>query len=131
MVANLRIKELEEQLGIMRSSLAAREQELSRTSKLIGNAAAKSKNVADTAGSALQYGLDITAAEASNKRIIDQLNGQVDFLNGELAYREAQLATVHAQLTQFEAVRSELGVKYVSIHNFHNVIPVFLMFIFS
>lgn len=107
--ANQKIQDLETEISQLKSSLAAREQELSRTSKLIGNAAAKSANIADSV--AMTFGIDSSATEASNKRVIDQLNAQVDFLNGELAFREAQLATVQAQLSQFDSVRSELAIK--------------------
>eukprot|EP01033_Poteriospumella_lacustris_P009398 gene9398-6729_t len=107
--ANQKIQELETEMSQLKSSLAAREQELSRTSKLIGNAAAKSSNIADSV--AMTFGIDSSATEASNKRVIDQLNAQVDFLNGELAFREAQLATIQAQLSQFDSVRSELAIK--------------------
>jgi chromosome segregation ATPase len=107
--ANNKISELESQIAQLKSSLAAREQELSRTSKLIGNAAAKSSNIADSVS--MTFGIDSSATEASNKRVIDQLNAQVDFLNGELAFREAQLATVQTQLSQFDSIRSELAIK--------------------
>lgn len=110
-VANEKVKELEGEISKLRSSLAAREQELSRTSKLIGNAAAKSSSNSAADSNMMHFGIDSSAVDASNKRIIDQLNGQVDFLNNEVAFREAQLATLTSQLSEYEMLKSELGVK--------------------
>jgi hypothetical protein len=48
------------------------------------------------------------AADVANKRIIDQLNAQVDFLNDQLATREAQLIEHGDKMLQFESLRAEL-----------------------
>mmetsp|Transcript_21473 Transcript_21473/g.31144 ORF Transcript_21473/g.31144 Transcript_21473/m.31144 type:complete len:1310 (-) Transcript_21473:121-4050(-) len=50
---------------------------------------------------------NLLAADSSNKRIIDQLNGQVDFLNEQLALRERQLAEHSRELSASREVKAE------------------------
>eukprot|EP00975_Prorocentrum_lima_P042569 8942857-Prorocentrum_lima.AAC.1 len=49
-------------------------------------------------------------AQSANKRIIDQLNSQVDFLNDQLAQREAQLALISRKWNAFESLESDLAM---------------------
>ncbi len=116
--ASKKIKESEEEIGRLRSSLVAREQELSRSNRLIGNAAARSLlgDSATASGNAatsqvLSSPIDPQVIDASNKRIIDQLNSQVDFLNEQLAFREAQLANLHGHLQEAEVLKTDLAVR--------------------
>ena len=112
--ANVKLRESEQEIGKLKSSLVAREQELSRSNRLVGNAAARNvlgETSAATTGSAVSLSpIDPQTVDASNKRIIDQLNSQVDFLNEQLAFREAQLATLHATLQESENVQTDLAV---------------------
>lgn len=55
--------------------------------------------------------------EAANKRIIDQLNGQVDFLNDQLAQREAQIALMTRKWAAVEQLESDLDVRNAHIDN--------------
>lgn len=52
-------------------------------------------------------GATSAATDLSNKRIIDQLNTQVDFLNEQLAGRERQLGEMQEQVSGVEALRVE------------------------
>jgi multidrug resistance efflux pump len=115
-----KIKDSEEEIGRLKSSLVAREQELSRSNRLIGNAAARSL-LGDGATTAQQGNattsqimsspIDPQVVDASNKRIIDQLNSQVDFLNEQLAFREAQLANLQGHLQESEVLKTDLAVR--------------------
>lgn len=98
----------------LQSAVAAREQEITRSSKLLS---AGTKGVLSSendgagagmllAGSRVEH---YAASDVANKRLIDQLNGQVDFLNDELAKREAQLVEVNDKLLQYEALRAEFN----------------------
>ena len=98
----------------LQSAVAAREQEITRSSKLL-SAGAKGgmSSEGDSAGAGmLLAGSRVehyAASDVANKRLIDQLNGQVDFLNDELAKREAQLVEVNDKLLQYEALRAEFN----------------------
>ena len=114
--ANSHIKHLEEENSKLKTSLSAREQELSRAGRLIGDAVSLSPNPASSAPSLSHSYYDSIAnstsvVEAANKRIIDQLNGQVDFLNDQLAQREAQVAVMGGRLGKVEGLESELEMK--------------------
>lgn len=102
----------DEECKRLASAVAAREQEITRSSKLITAGAKGASGEADNAaGSYLLTGTrtdQYVASDIANKRLIDQLNGQVDFLNNELAKREAQLVEVNDKLLQYEALRAEL-----------------------
>lgn len=99
------------------SAVAAREQEISRSSKLIS---AGAKGATGTVDAGVGSGLllagsrvdQYVASDIANKRLIDQLNGQVDFLNNELAKREAQLVEVNDKLLQYEQLRAEFAHRY-------------------
>jgi chromosome segregation ATPase len=56
----------------------------------------------------------IQASEAANKRIIGQLNSQVDFLNEQLALREAQLVEVADRILKAE-VKDTLSLLCLSL----------------
>ena len=121
--ANKACQAAEEECGRLTSAVAAREQEITRSSKLIGGSAAAGGGAVSASKSSNAFndssnsgGLVLTsykaeqfvAADIANKRIIDQLNGQVDFLNNELARREAQLIENNDKMLQFESLRIEL-----------------------
>jgi hypothetical protein len=112
---NEAVRVLEDDNMKLKSALSSREQELSRAGRLIGDAALTSSS-SSTAGQALSASYHDSIAnnaqvvEAANKRIIDQLNGQVDFLNDQLAQREAQLAVFSKKWT---VVESDLALRYI------------------
>ena len=103
------------------SAVAAREQEISRSSKLISAGAKGVTGGADAGAGGAGSGLLLAgsrvdqylASDIANKRLIDQLNGQVDFLNNELAKREAQLVEVNDKLLQYEQLRAEFTHRFV------------------
>lgn len=97
----------------MQLSVAAREQELTRASRVIGNAAARIQTVNgdNLVMTNVASGFEQNALDTANKRIIDQLNGQVDFLNSQLAFREAQLTTLHTQVSEYNNMKIELNAK--------------------
>ena len=113
--ANTAFVSRDEECRRLSSAVAAREQEIARSSKLINSGAASRAGASD-ASSGLQLSGNMAdqyvAADTANKRIIDQLNGQVDFLNNELAKREAQLVDVNDKLLQYDALRAELMHRY-------------------
>jgi hypothetical protein len=50
----------------------------------------------------------LQSSETSNRRIIGQLNSQVDFLNEQLAMREAQLVETADKILRAESVHMEI-----------------------
>lgn len=76
------------------AAVTARENELSRLSRIV------EENVTVTT-----QGLE--QAHASNQRIIEQLNAQVDFLNDQLAQREAQISVMDDERRKLEFVAGE------------------------
>ena len=58
---------------------------------------------------------NMVAADLSNQRIIEQLNGQVDFLNEHLAQREAQLAECTKELQSVRELQSESDYRGVQL----------------
>jgi len=119
--ANKAFSAKDEECRRLVSAVAAREQEISRSSKLI-SAGAKGTAGASDAGAGAVSGLllagsrvdQYVASDIANKRLIDQLNGQVDFLNNELAKREAQLVEVNDKLLQYEQLRAEFTHRYAT-----------------
>lgn len=118
--ASTKLQHAEDEMKHLKSAIAAREQELSRSNRIIGNAAARSilsgdGNAVGGSSSGLQAvmgsPIDPQVIDSSNKRIIDQLNSQVDFLNEQLAYREAQLTTLQGQIHESEHLKTELEVR--------------------
>ena len=53
----------------------------------------------------------LEAVDIANKRLIDQLNGQVDFLNEQLALKEAQVKDMTALARASEQFKYDLKVK--------------------
>ena len=84
------ISSLQSKNAQLEASLERREDELLRATR------------SEFGGSATSAATDL-----SNKRIIDQLNTQVDFLNEQLAGRERQLGEMQEQVAGVEALRVE------------------------
>ena len=78
--SNLKMKHQADEIAQLKESVRARELELARSTRM---------DLEDVGTTRLEQ---LVAADTANKRIIDQLNGQVDFLNEQVAYREAQIA---------------------------------------
>jgi len=89
----------------LQNSVNAREMELAR-----------STHAADLAdGSSNGRSEQLFAADVANKRIIDQLNGQVDFLNEQLALRESQLVDSADKILRADEMQVELNQKTTSL----------------
>ena len=86
-----------EEIARLQQSVHNREMELARTSR------------ASDVGEGTTRLEQLAAADASNKRIIDQLNGQVDFLNEQLALREAQLVESSAKVERADDIEMQLA----------------------
>ena len=87
--ANQQLKKLEDENISLNAKVASRENELNRSNK---------QNTTGLDGDSLVSGTrvdQLVAADAANRRLIDQLNSHVDFLNEQLAMREAQLVEVN------------------------------------
>lgn len=93
----------------LEGALSLREQELSRHVKLAHSAAMTNTGTVSTAYTTEGTAVNIVAADIANKRIIDQLNGQVDFLNEQLAHREAQIVHSADKVRQFDQLSLELA----------------------
>lgn len=59
---------------------------------------------------------NLLAADTSNQRIIEQLNGQVDFLNEHLALRERQLAESGREIAGAREIRAECDYRLVVVY---------------
>ena len=90
-------KRAKEEIARLQQSVHNREMELARTSR------------ASDVGEGTTRLEQLAAADASNKRIIDQLNGQVDFLNEQLALREAQLVESSAKVERADDLEMQLA----------------------
>lgn len=90
-------KRTNEEIARLQQSVHNREMELARTSR------------ASDVGEGTTRLEQLVAADASNKRIIDQLNGQVDFLNEQLALREAQLVESSAKVERADDLEMQLA----------------------
>lgn len=119
--ANKAFSSKDEESKRLASAVSAREQEIARSSRLIsasGAAASRVPTSAEASGGSMLMSSNMAdqyiAADVANKRIIDQLNGQVDFLNNELAKREAQLVEVNDKLLQYDNVKVELAHRYAT-----------------
>lgn len=84
----------------LNESLARREEEILKYAR-------KSGVLDATAGTDEMRIQNMIAADVSNKRIIEQLNGQVDFLNEHLALRERQLAESAREIAGTRELRAE------------------------
>eukprot|EP01038_Epipyxis_sp_PR26KG_P014135 gene14135-18964_t len=88
----------------LKSSLVQQENVLSRYSNMLNNS---NEELISTFGTSRAE--QIQSADMANKRIIDQLNGQVDFLNEQLALREAQLVELNEKRSEYENYQMELS----------------------
>lgn len=84
------IRELEATKHRLTSTLASRDEEYSRLATLAANS--NFSNISPSND-------NIDGVNIANKRVIDQLNSQIDFLNEQLALREDQV-TKSADLSQ-------------------------------
>jgi hypothetical protein len=111
--AHCKIRDSEVEINTLKSAVAAREQELSRASRLIGNGAVNATIQDSTVNQSFGMitGMDPASVDLANKRIIDQLNGQVDFLNSQLAFREAQIAELYQNANESQALKHEIANK--------------------
>lgn len=82
-------QEMQRELTRLRSAVDLRERELARSQRMLASdPGPRGENEGITSSSRLQH---LEAVDVANKRVIDQLNAQVDFLNEQLAARETQL----------------------------------------
>lgn len=93
------------------SAISFREQELSRSTKLMNIASSNYAPDQNESGSLVpgNKAEQLAVADTANKRIIDQLNGQVDFLNEQLAREQEKGRQVGEKLSRFESVQMELS----------------------
>lgn len=98
--ANATLKHSSDEISRLTTAVNAREMELARSTR--------ASDLEDTGTSKAEQ---LASADASNKRIIDQLNGQVDFLNEQLALREAQLVESAAKIIRADEVQLEFSTK--------------------
>lgn len=98
------LKKSEAEIKRLQTAVNSRELELARSS-----------HVADLSPDGTTSGRteQLFAADAANKRIIDQLNGQVDFLNEQLALREAQLVETADKIIRADELQVELNQKSI------------------
>ncbi len=102
------LRAAEDEIKRLTTAVASREQELSRSTKLM-NMVSGSSTDQPTSGSVPSNRLDqLLAADTANKRVIDQLNGHVDFLNEQLAHKEEQLLQGSEKLRRFDALQAEM-----------------------
>jgi chromosome segregation ATPase len=91
----------------LQTAILAREQELTRSSRMLTVLSAgqvDSENAVAPSNRTEQ----LLAADVANKRVIDQLNGQVDFLNEQLARAQEELRQGDAKIRRFDSVKGEL-----------------------
>jgi chromosome segregation ATPase len=87
------------------AALARREEEILKYAR-------KSGALDATAGEDEMRIQNLIAADSSNQRIIEQLNGQVDFLNEHLALRERQLAEGARQIAGVRELKAECEYRW-------------------
>jgi chromosome segregation ATPase len=109
--ANKACSSKEDECRRLTSALAAREQEIARSSKLITSATAKVNAGPSVELSSNQQQQQV-AADVANARLANQLNGQIDFLNAELAKAQAQLAESADQVNRSQSYQMELQNRY-------------------
>jgi chromosome segregation ATPase len=113
--ANKACSSKEDECRRLTSALAAREQEIARSSKLITSATAKVNAGPSVELSSNQQQQQV-AADVANARLANQLNGQIDFLNAELAKAQAQLAESADQVNRSQSYQMELQNRYAVLH---------------
>jgi predicted nucleic acid-binding Zn-ribbon protein len=108
------ISTLQQQVESSQTALKAAKSEAKRLSDALARReeeilkyARKSGTLDATVGSDENRIQNLLAADTSNQRIIEQLNGQVDFLNEHLALRERQLAESGRELAGVRELKSE------------------------
>jgi chromosome segregation ATPase len=92
----------------LHTAIAAREQELTRSSRMLTVLSA-GHVVSENAAAPSNRTEQLLAADVANKRVIDQLNGQVDFLNEQLARAQEELRQGDAKIRRYDAVKGELA----------------------
>ena len=110
--ANQEIQRLIVEKKGVEAALDAREEELIRITRLnIESSQIDFNNLdgmtASGAGGTAGRVDQLLLADQGNKRLIDQLNSQVDFLNEQLAKREAELIKVAADSSKVEGLQLE------------------------
>lgn len=113
-IANSALAASNAEVQRVKSILNSREQELIRITKTkldsISESATVTKNEGGSAisNSTMMGRIDqLALVDSSNKRIIDQLNSQVDFLNEQLAFRENDILYAKQELAKHEALKLE------------------------
>ena len=123
----MKFEESNSEITSLKSSLASREQELRRNIRTINTLENRVNNDPtvdnhDEAHSTLgQTPLEqLEAVDVANRRLIDQLNGQVDFLNDQLATKEAQIKDMTALTHSAEQLKYDVSVKNDTILSLKN-----------
>ncbi len=98
--AHAAIKSAADDNARLQAAVNAREMELARSTR-----------ASDLEDAGTTKAEQLANADASNKRIIDQLNGQVDFLNEQLALREAQLVESASKIIRADEISLEFTAK--------------------
>ena len=104
--ANVTLKTSADEIARLQTSVNSREMELARYTR-----------ASDLMDAGTTKAEQLASADAANKRIIDQLNGQVDFLNEQLALREAQLVECSNKVLRAEEMQLEFTTKNNTIDN--------------
>ena len=120
-----------EEIKNLQASVISREQELRRNVRTIStleNHIGKSSSPAvptnvdehaamsktprsTTSGTGTTVLEQLEAVDIANRRLIDQLNGQVDFLNEQLALRDAQIKDMTSLARSADQFKYDVGVK--------------------
>ena len=105
--ADATIRDLEDAKQRLSVSLSSREEEFNRLTKLNTDSeflqmGPDSDNVSGT-----KMSDQSKAVNAANKRVIEQLNSQIDFLNEQLSLREDQIGRIADSTTELQSLRSE------------------------
>jgi chromosome segregation ATPase len=110
------IDSLRHQLDESHATLKARDSEIKRLQSAINARElelSRSAHAAEMSDGSVNRTEQLYAADVANKRIIDQLNGQVDFLNEQLALREAQLVETADKIIRADELQVELNQKNI------------------
>lgn len=108
-------------IAALHASVTSREQELRRNIRTISSLEGKINNDPTTevtthglgaSGGGRDSSVDqLEAVDIANRRLIDQLNGQVDFLNEQLAMKEAQVKEMTALARASEQFKHDIMLK--------------------
>jgi chromosome segregation ATPase len=122
--AQMKMKEYENEINNLKTSISSREQELSRTNlnnssyNVANPPSVSSSSGISPADAALLNpfnGMKSNAADIANKRIMDHLNTNVDYLNDQVAQKEAQIKQLHNELLETETLKMELNSKNIAL----------------